>query len=664
MSKKTIRKTELEKRADAGKVRQLIMLLIIILLTVGLNIVTVRNYYNLDDYHIAKNNPDYKQGISGIPGMFTSLYATESGLSYGYRPLVRASFAIEYDIFGNDPYMSHFFNVLLYLIAVLMFYKVLRRLLKDHHPLLPFVITLIFLAHPVRTEIVASLKNRDEILAMIFCFWSLDRLVSYAETNRTRYLVTGMSLFFISFFAKATSTAFVLIIPLSLYFFTSLDIKKTLRILGIMLAVGLLSSLLPYLWLPERERPLFIYENPLPFNDSFTSRIAYGGFTLFYYLKLLVFPHPLRYYYGYNMFPDISLSNWIVIVSIIFHAALLAYAIWKLRDKSLLSFAILAYFASIAMFTNVVRPAPGIIAERFLTFPLIGFSIAIGYLFFKLFRLDTREGKLPAGRLAGVLGFLLLFLIPYSAKTVVRNMEWRTDYTLYKADMPFLYNSVRANDLLANRIMEEVNRELAKPVNVLKFVEPQVKEAIGYWERSAEILPSFSSAYLNLGIIYSRIYKNYDTAMVYFNKVLEYEPDNPQAYFNMGMTYEGKEEYLYAIDMYRKVLKIDSLNISTHSRLANVYFGLGEFREAIRLNQEIMRIDPGEALPYVNIGNYYIFQRDTLSGINFYEKAVELGAPPEASYFLSKYYAYKGDVRKSNFYQKMGDDLKKEMARP
>ena len=229
--------------------------------------------------------------------------------------------------------------------------------------------------------------------------------------------------------------------------------------------------------------------------------------------------------------------------------------------------------------------------------------------------------------------------------------------------MPYLYNSVKANDLYANEIMKGVNKELAKPVNVLKFVEPQVKEAIRRWKRAVEIQPDFSSAYRNLGIVYSRVYKSQDTAIYYFNKALEYEKDNPMTYFNLGMAYEGKENFASAIEFYQKSLALDSLAINTRSRMANVYYGMGEFRKAVDLNYEIMRIDPQEALPYVNLGNYYVFQKDTVGGIRFYEKAVELGAPPDASAFLSRYYERKGNVAKMNYYRKIADDLRKQQNR-
>jgi tetratricopeptide (TPR) repeat protein len=230
--------------------------------------------------------------------------------------------------------------------------------------------------------------------------------------------------------------------------------------------------------------------------------------------------------------------------------------------------------------------------------------------------------------------------------------------------MPHLWNSVKGNDLYANEIMKFVNKELSKPVNVLKFVEPQVREAIRHWERSVEIWPEFSSAYRNLGIVYSRIYKNHDTALYYFTKSLEFEPDNPMTHFNIGMAYEGKAEYPMAVEFYEKSLALDTGAINTRSRLANVLYGMGNFRRAVELNQEIMLLSPNESLPYVNLGNYYIFQKDTASGINFYEKAVELGAPPDAANFLSRYYERKGDIAKTNYYRKIADDLRMKQSRP
>jgi hypothetical protein len=48
---------------------------------------TVRNKYALDDHLVAYPNEQIAQGFSAIPEIFTTRYATEADLSYGYRPI-------------------------------------------------------------------------------------------------------------------------------------------------------------------------------------------------------------------------------------------------------------------------------------------------------------------------------------------------------------------------------------------------------------------------------------------------------------------------------------------------------------------------------------------------------------------------------------------------
>jgi protein O-mannosyl-transferase len=281
MSKtKKVQAAEITARQLSPRTTHLLFILILIIATFGLYGITVKNYYNLDDYHIAKNNPDFEQGISAIPKIFTTLYATEGNLSYGYRPLVRTSFAIEYQFFGKNPYVSHLFNILFYLIGILLLYKILRRLLKDYHQFLPFIITLLFVAHPIHTEVVASLKNRDELFVLIFCLLLLDQSIKYADTLKNRHLYWASAMVLLAFLSKPTTASFFLVIPLSLYFFTSMELKKVLKLSGIIAAAGVIAAFGPFLYLPALERPMSLMENPLAVEGGFINHFAYAGFTL------------------------------------------------------------------------------------------------------------------------------------------------------------------------------------------------------------------------------------------------------------------------------------------------------------------------------------------------------------------------------------------------
>ncbi|PID92809.1 MAG: hypothetical protein CSA94_02725, partial [Bacteroidetes bacterium] len=66
---------------------------------------TILNDYSLDDNYVTKGNPKVAKGIKGIPEILSSHYAelyNDDGqmMSFGYRPVVNITYAIEYELFG------------------------------------------------------------------------------------------------------------------------------------------------------------------------------------------------------------------------------------------------------------------------------------------------------------------------------------------------------------------------------------------------------------------------------------------------------------------------------------------------------------------------------------------------------------------------------------
>ena len=115
---------------------------------------TIFNKYAVDD-NLVTNNSVVQQGFKAIPQIFSTRYFTQQGnvgsSSADYRPIVKASFAIEYQLWGEKPGRSHAINILLYwALAVLLFF-ILKRLFYNYNILFPFLITILFMAHPVHT---------------------------------------------------------------------------------------------------------------------------------------------------------------------------------------------------------------------------------------------------------------------------------------------------------------------------------------------------------------------------------------------------------------------------------------------------------------------------------------------------------------------------------
>ena len=135
---------------------------------------TIFNDYNLDDELVTKNHRLTSKGISAIPEIFNSnYYEDDFGYSYGYRPVTLSTFAIEHSLFGENPKVSHAINVLLFGLTCGLLFYLIRRILPDQSIYIALLASVIFMVHPIHTEVVASIKNRDEILSLLFGIMSL-----------------------------------------------------------------------------------------------------------------------------------------------------------------------------------------------------------------------------------------------------------------------------------------------------------------------------------------------------------------------------------------------------------------------------------------------------------------------------------------------------------
>src|SRR5690606_34251573 len=93
---------------------------------------------------------------------------------------------------------------------------------------LPFVATLLYLAHPLHTEVAANIKSRDEIMSLLFALCAFREVLLYLEQKRSAHLVFGSLWFFASLLSKESSVTFLGVIPLALLFFPKGDLKQSL----------------------------------------------------------------------------------------------------------------------------------------------------------------------------------------------------------------------------------------------------------------------------------------------------------------------------------------------------------------------------------------------------------------------------------------------------
>lgn len=190
---------------------------------------TLINGYNMDDNIVTQNHPLTSKGLSATKEIFTSNYFNDAmGNSFGYRPMVHFSFALEKSLFGESAKVSHFVNLVIYLLILFLFYKLLIRWLGKEKEGFALVTTLLFAIHPIHSEVVASIKNRDEMLAFLFAIAAGIFIHKFCATKKW-FALLGIALFFtLGLLSKKSIFPLVFVFPLAQLFVSKTPIKLVL----------------------------------------------------------------------------------------------------------------------------------------------------------------------------------------------------------------------------------------------------------------------------------------------------------------------------------------------------------------------------------------------------------------------------------------------------
>jgi len=166
---------------------------------------TIGHEYTQDDAIVITDNMFTTKGLSGISGILSNDtffgFFKEAGkqnlVSGGrYRPFTLILFAIEYQIFGKNPFIGHLFNILYFALSCFLIYHLLWRVLSQKLDvnmvaIVSFVAALIFAIHPIHTEVVANIKGRDEIMALLLSLTAIWCLLNYYDNSKILWLILG-----------------------------------------------------------------------------------------------------------------------------------------------------------------------------------------------------------------------------------------------------------------------------------------------------------------------------------------------------------------------------------------------------------------------------------------------------------------------------------------
>lgn len=605
---------------------------------------TLQHQFVHDDVAIVLKNSLIRD-LRHIPEIFVSDYwKTEqweieerSGL---YRPLVIASFAVNYAVDRLNPFGYHLFNLLIHSLNCILIYFIIC-FLTTRRPL-AFLSAVIYALHPIHTEAVASIVGRSELLAALFVFlaWFLHLLNQNREMSSTRpFLLQTMSVlaYFFGLLCKENAITFLGILLLSDYcFHLKQDGFPRYRVLwrkywGYLIVTCLYLvirfQVVGTPGVPPQGRDYGL--QPLWIDPSFLTSLFTMSKVFFYYIVKLVLPISLSPDYSYNSIP-LSKSFWEkdVIIGFCLAIGLLILALYSVHKRPLVSFSILFFFLTASLISNLIVISGVLMADRLLYLPSFGICMCMASVLEQL-RLyctssDTRQWCRPIPSIA-----IAVVMILYGWLTFNQNRIWRD------------------NGMLWSHAVEKVPNSFLARLNYANFLASQGKdtEAIEEYKKSMNIRVDYALTHLNLGGVYTKNGR-YLEAEGSYQHVLKLRPNSFRAYEELGFVYERQNKLPLAIQAYQSALRIKPQDATLHKKLAGIYERTDQIGEAVHEFRTVLSFSPADTATYINLGRLLMIRMDSLEDAEQCFKTVLQMNPQDVSAlnWLGSLYLKKGQV--------------------
>jgi hypothetical protein len=503
-------------------------------------------------------------------------------------------FAVEWQIAPNTPALGHWVNVLLYALTALVLFRFLADLFAEFSVVVPVAISLLWIAHPIHTEVVANIKSRDELLAFLFSILTVWECLKYVKAPRARHLSLASVYFFLALMAKESPITMIVIIPMTLFVFTRSDARTIARAMTPLGIVAILYLAIRGSVLTSQTGDSFIslIDNSLVAAPDMIHRQATAFYIGGIYLRLLFFPHPMSSDYSYPQIPIVGFDNPYAVGALLLYVVLGVFAVVRLLKRDPVGYGILLYLISIALVANVFFLTRSTMADRFLYAPSLGFCIVLVFLLARLFRLDIRSragigsalGTRSSRMFAGSVG---LMLVASTALTWARNPDWKDDATLFSADSRHSPNSARAHFLYGNHLLQTLKQSKVDP----RRQQEDYSIALAEFRRAIALYPAYAEPHMAIGDAYAYM-KDFPAATRWYMAIVARNPRFAPGYMSLGSTLVSAGDYASAIAAFHKALEITPTDAATNYVLGSTYETEGDSTNAHLYLNRAYTLDP------------------------------------------------------------------------
>jgi len=470
-----------------------------------------------------------------------------------FRPILELLYRLQFKVFGTQPFLYHFFNIIVHLANSLLLYLLLQKIFLENR-IANLAIALIFLVHPIQSEAVATISGISNLVFTLFFLLSFLFFVNSGKLSGlkriTRYFI---SLIFFVLALLSKEQAIVMPFVFLLYLLVNKKEKQKVRYKLFGLAGYFLVAFIYFL----ARKILFGFSlsGIFLFKEELFLRLLSIPRTLLTFMRLVILPYDLHYYRSTDIlkpyfWPMIILLGIIAIMIFAVKAA-------SRPTRPKLLFGLGWFVVTILPVLNIVplinEYSFVLTAEHFMYLPVIGLLIFIAFLIQEaLFAVD-RNKAIKYSILTIVIISLLSIVI-----TVENNSYWQDETFLFQKTLKYEKNFGRVRILLAKayyrkKMYGEAITEYQKSLAIFnEYLEKAkgTKAEKFYLDFIVEIFSDMGTCYRETG--------DYEKAIGFYTQAILINPKNAATHNNIAVCYIEKDEFLKAAQHFKAAIDLNA----------------------------------------------------------------------------------------------------------
>ena len=610
--------------------------LLVVLLPVVVYANSLGNPFHYDDYHSIVDNVNIRS-LANLPAFFvdSGTFSAEPR-SAMYRPLLLATFAINYAISGYEVWSYHLFGLLLHVGSGYLVMLIGIHLL--HHPTAAVKGALIFALHPINSESVNYISSRSE-LASGFCIflalWAFLRLQPAAENAGT-----GRVAVLASYIAGLLSKSVTIVLPAILFAYEVILLGRRRpsdwRLYGMLAAATAV-----YIGVVSRSLHKAVAGDPVrPYAEQLFSQLK----ALVFYLKLLLWPSGLNVDHQFQISDSAIAPFDLAAASAGLFCLSALYLLWS-KGRSHRVAVFLLCTAILALLPSTLVPLNVLVNEHRLYVASAAFSLALAYAGERLSHRSGTQWR------SAILSFSLLIVLALGVVTVSRNRVWASEYALWSdaaakaplmARPQFFLGEALAQGGEIDGAIAAYERAIARDesfgtsygrLGELLLAEGRTRQALRRFEQATEVEPDNSAIWSLRGDCYRILarqatgessMKAWQQALTSYLRALQLAPDDAGLHNNAGILLQQLDRPDEALAHHLQALRLDPQDTRTHVNIGAAHWELGDLTQAVSAFLQAVEVDPDNAMAWHNLATAYERRGQDELAAAAYERAAVL----------------------------------------